>query len=57
MVGSSTDKAYQNRDTAVAVRFLRERFPDIPIIGPWIDDHWTCRERSAFEREVPGRCD
>jgi len=38
MAGSTADKAYRNRDPAAAVRFLRERFPDIPIIGLWISE-------------------
>lgn len=40
--GNPGDKDHQNRDTVEAVRFLRERFPDTPIIGLWIDENWTC---------------
>ncbi len=42
--GNPGDKNHQNRDTAAAARFLREQFPDTPIIGLWIDDQWTCEE-------------
>jgi hypothetical protein len=42
--GNPGDKDHQNRDTAEAVRFLRERFPDTLISGLWIDEHWTCHE-------------
>jgi len=42
--GNPGDKEHQNQDTAEAVRFLRERFPDVPIIGLWIDRRWTCQE-------------
>jgi len=42
--GNPGDKNHQNRDTAEAVRFLREQFPATSIIGLWIDEHWTCHE-------------
>ena len=42
--GNPGDKAHQNRDTAGAVRFLRERYPDVPIIGLWIDETWSVEE-------------
>jgi len=42
--GNPGDKAHQNRDTTGAVRFLRERYPDVPIIGLWIDETWSVEE-------------
>lgn len=45
--GNPGDKHHQNRDTAEAVRYLRERFPSTPIIGLWIGAQWTCEEIKA----------
>ena len=42
--GNPGDKQHQNRDTAAAVRFLRERLPDTPVIGLWIGEDWICHE-------------
>jgi len=42
--GNPGDKEHQNRDTAEAVRFLREHFPDTSIIGLWIDELWACHD-------------
>ena len=44
LAGNPGDKEHQNRETAEPVRFLREHFPDTPIIGLWIDVAWTCHE-------------
>jgi len=44
LAGNPGDTDHQNGDTAEAVRFLRERFPDIPFIGLWIDEDWTCHD-------------
>lgn len=45
--GNPGDKAHQNEDTSEAVRFLRERYPQLPVIGLWIDETWTVEEISV----------
>ncbi len=42
--GNPGDKDHQNRDTRGAVRFLRSKYPDTPIIGLWVDETWTVEE-------------
>jgi len=42
--GNPGDEDHQNADTRGAVRFLRTKYPDTPVIGVYIDDSWTARE-------------
>jgi carbonic anhydrase len=42
--GNPGDENHQNTDTRGAVRFLRSKYPDTPVIGVYIDESWTARE-------------
>jgi len=42
--GNPGDEEHQNTDTRGAVRFLRAKYPDTPVIGIYIDESWTARE-------------
>lgn len=42
--GNPGDVNRQNADTCGAVRFLRGRYPDTPVIGLYIDESWVAEE-------------
>ncbi len=42
--GNPTSEAIQKRQIKDAVRFLGQTYPDIEIIGLWIDEHWQVNE-------------
>ena len=42
--GNPVPKEAQLADIRGAMGAVRERFPDVPVIGLWVDDHWTVRE-------------
>lgn len=42
--GNPGDRAYQDADTREAVRYLRKRYPEIPIIGLWVDGSLAVEE-------------
>ncbi len=42
--GNPTSEAIQKRQIQDAVRFLRQTYPNIEIIGLWIDEHWQVNE-------------
>jgi hypothetical protein len=42
--GNSGNKAQQIEDVRGAIVYLRSQYPDLPIIGLWIDETWTVSE-------------
>lgn len=42
--GNPGDKDHQNTDTGGAVRFLRTKYPDTPVIGLWVGETWSVEE-------------
>ncbi len=42
--GNPTPKEDQQRHTEDAVKFLKTKYPDMEIIGLWVDENWEVRE-------------
>lgn len=42
--GNPGDKDHQNADTRGAVRFLRSRYPDTPVVGLYVNESWRVEE-------------
>lgn len=42
--GNPGDEAHQIDDVRGAIVYLRLQYPDLPIIGLWIDETWTLSE-------------
>ncbi len=42
--GNPTTKSKQIGQIQQAMRFLRQRYPNIEIIGLWVDEHWQVHE-------------
>lgn len=42
--GNPAEKEEQLRHLAAAVRFLRGRYQDIPVIALWVDENWDVHE-------------
>lgn len=42
--GDPGDKAHQIEDVTGAIAYLHSHYPDLPIIGLWIDETWTVSE-------------
>lgn len=42
--GNQSSAVQQNQDTVVAVRRIRTTFPDIPVIGLWLNEGWKIEE-------------
>lgn len=42
--GNPLSAAEQNRHTVAAVLRVRSRFPDIPVVGLWVNDSWEVTE-------------
>ncbi len=42
--GNPGDRDHQNENTRGAVRFLRDHYPDTPVIGLYINETWVVEE-------------
>jgi carbonic anhydrase len=42
--GNPTGEAHQKRQLQDAIRFIRQMYPNIEIIGLWVDKHWQVNE-------------
>ena len=42
--GNPDDRDHQTADTEEAVRYLREQYPDMVVIGLWVDASQTVEE-------------
>ncbi|MFH1852533.1 MAG: carbonic anhydrase [Candidatus Neomarinimicrobiota bacterium] len=42
--GNPVDRDTQIRQVMTALEMLAERYPDVAIIGLWVDENWTVRE-------------
>lgn len=42
--GNPWDKDEQDADTRAAMACVSKRFPHLPVIGLWVDEHWEVSE-------------
>ena len=42
--GNPGDRQTENEHTSLAVDRLKARFPGVPVIGLYVDEHWTVTE-------------
>jgi len=46
--GNPTDDEEQWQQIRAAAGYLAENFPDIPVLGLWVDDHWSVSQICAL---------
>jgi len=42
--GDPVDKAEQLVQLEASVELIKEKFPETPVVGLWVDEHWTANE-------------
>lgn len=45
--GNPSQPSEQIEQTLESVRYLQEKFPDVPVIGLWVDELWSVSEINA----------
>ena len=56
-LGNPASRQNQLEDTELAVKYLIERFGEIPVVGLWVDENWVVSEVFTYTPKHPRKGD